>query len=250
MQLNTLIPSVPVEITKVLEEEYGELESRFARRDWGPAELDGGRLAEGLLRYLEWKGAGTFTAIGKKLDRQRIVNQVENNASIPQGVRFHVLRCAELLLDVRNNRDVGHLGADIDVNEMDSRLVKRLASWSLAEIVREESKATPEESQAVVDRLSARSLSLVEEIGGELIVVATDLETEDRAMVGLYQKFPHPWEIGALRKAVNYQNSTRFRKLLEARETQGLVHLAEDKVYLTRKGAAWVDKNIDLELKI
>jgi len=250
MKLNAIIPDVPNIIAQALEDEYRELESRFAKRDWGPAELNGGRFAEALLRYLEWKGSRSFTPIGTELKRSSLVSAVKNNSAIPEGLRFHALGCAELLLDIRNKRDVGHLGANIDVNEMDSRLVKRLASWALAEIVRVESQVSPDEGQAIVDRLSARSLSLVEEVGGDLIVVATDLKTEQRTLVGLYQSFPHPWNIAALREAVSYKNRSRFRDILADHVSSGLVHLKGNNVYLTRKGAAWVDKNIDLELKI
>ena len=46
---------LPAQIVKALENEYGKMESRFARRDWAPAELSGGRFAEALFRYMEWK---------------------------------------------------------------------------------------------------------------------------------------------------------------------------------------------------
>lgn len=250
MRLKNLIPSVPDEISQAIEREHTNLESRFAKRDWGPAEMDGGRLAEALLRYLEWKSTGAFTPIGTQLQRKSIENLVENDSRLPDGLRFHVLGCTSLLLDVRNKRDVGHLGDGIEVNEMDSRLVKRLAAWSLSEIIREEARLTPEEAQAAVDRLSARNLSLVEEVGGELVVLSTHLDAIYQAMVVLYQKYPHPCPIDELRATINYKHSTRFLRLLEEKASEALVHIKNQEAYLTSKGVAWMDKNLDLSVKI
>lgn len=250
MKLSQFLLGVPLEIIEALEKEFSKLESRFARRDWGPAELDGGRFAEAILRYLEWKSTKVYTPIGKQLARLDIIREIENNSSIADGVRFHVRRCAELLLDVRNKRDVGHLGNEVDVNEMDSRLVKRLASWSLAEIIREEGHLSPVESQNVVDKLSTKSLSLIEEIGGELVVVATNLSATEQALVALYEKAPSPINIGVLQKSTKYRNSTNFKVLMARESSKGIVHIIKDEVQLTNKGVAWVEKHVDLALKI
>ena len=51
----------------------------------------------------------------------------------------------------------------------------RLAAWTLSEILREESGMSPSEIQAAIDRLSTKNLPLVEEVGGDLVVVATAL---------------------------------------------------------------------------
>lgn len=250
MELQTLIPSVPSDITDAMEREYVDLESRFARGDWGPAELDGGRFAEAVLRYLEWKRSGHFTPIADQLDRTTIVNSITNDASLPEGLRFHVRRCAELLLDVRNKRYVAHLGNDVDVNEMDAHLVFRLTSWSLSEIIREESNSGADEVQKMVDRLSVKHLPLVEEVAGELIVVATNLTALDRSMLALYRTFPEALDFGKLRTAVKYENPTRFRGLIKRLAKEALVHVKGDDVYLTRKGVRWVEQNIDFSLRI
>jgi len=249
--LSNALPSIPNDIVDALETEFRNLESRFARRDWGPAELNGGRFAEAVLRFLEWhESGGHYTPIGRQLNRQAILNRVRNNTSLPDGLRFHVSKCAEILMDIRNRRDVAHLGAAINVDEMDAHLIMRIAAWILAEIVREESGLSAQDAQALIDRLSARRLSLVEEVGGDLVVVATNLLAKERALVALYSAYPEPMTINTLRKAVGYQNSTRFRRMLQDEVKAGITHIKGDDVYLTQKGAAWVDRNIDLRLEL
>ena len=249
--LRSILPSIPTDIVHALETEFGELESRFARGDWGPAELNGGRFAEAVLRFLEWRmSGGQYTPIGKQLNREAILNRVRNNASLPEGLRFHVAKSSEILLDVRNTRDVAHLGAVIDVDEMDARLVMRLAAWISAEIVREESGLSARDAQALIDGLSAKRIPLVEEVGGDLVVVATNLGARERALVALYRAFPAPINMNVLRQAVGYQHSKRFRQILGDQAKAGIAHIKHDEVYLTHKGVAWVEKHIDMQLKL
>lgn len=249
--LSAHMPTVPADISDSLQNEYGELESRFARGDWGPAELNGGRYAEAVLRYLEWKRSNSYTPFGKQLDRMGIINGVTNDASLAEGIRFHVRRCADLLLDVRNKRDVAHPGVTIDVREMDSKLVMRLASWSLAEIIREESGLPVSDVQQLVDRLSATQFPLVEEIGGELVVVAKNLTTREQALVALYHAFPDPVPLQHLQRAVKYKRAPRFKQMMQEEDSKGVVHFQDDLVYLTRaRGVPWVEKNIDLQVRL
>jgi hypothetical protein len=240
-----------MDIADALGGEFEELETRFARGDWGPAELNGGRFAEAVFRYLEWRQSGTFTPIGQQIrDRDKTLNRVRDDSALPEGLRFHVRRCTDLLLDVRNKRDVAHLGSVVDVKEMDAKLVIRLASWALAEIIREESGLPADEVQAIVDRLSATHLPLVEEVDGELVVVATHLSATDRALVALYHAYPDPLPIQDLRRAAKYGHATRFRALMDAQAREAYVHVKNDQARLLRKGVAWVEANIDLELSI
>lgn len=240
------LDDVPDEVVEALHSEYVTLESRFARQDWDPARLASGKYAEALLRYLEWKQSGSHTPVGTQINRTTVINQVSNDASLPEGIRFLVRRCADLLLDVRNKRGVAHLGDVVDVEEMDARLCVRLASWSLAEVVREESDLDPEEVQSLIDRLSATHFPLVEEIEGELIVVAKDLTSRKQALVALYHAFPDPMPMAELQAAVKYPRAARFRKMMEQEADKGITHIKGEKVYLTKnRGVPWVEENID-----
>jgi hypothetical protein len=126
----------------------------------------------------------------------------------------------------------------------------RLASWILAEIIREESGLSVQDVQALIDQLTARRLSLVEEVGGDLVVVATDLSATERALVALYNVYPEPMNINTLRKSVGYQHSTRFRQMIHTQAKAGITYIKGDDAYLTQKGVAWVDRNIDMQLKL
>jgi len=249
--LNSALSGVPLEISDALGKEYQNIESRFIRRDWSPAELNGGRFAEAVLRYLEWKQSGVkYTPIGSQLNRQNVINIISHDPKIPDGLRFHVLTCAELLLDIRNKRDVAHLGKQVDVREMDSRLVLRLAKWTLAEIIREEASLLPKEIQQLIDNLSVKEIPLIEEIDGDILVVGKHLLAIEQALAVLYHSYPGSVEIKMLCQAVRYKNSARFRSLLEEKANDRIVLIKGDKVFLTSYGSGWVEKYINMQLKI
>jgi hypothetical protein len=60
------------------------------------------------------------------------------------------------LYDIRNNRGVGHSGADVDPNHMDATFVLYASKWLVAELVRLLHTLTTEEAAAVVDALVER----------------------------------------------------------------------------------------------
>ncbi len=250
--LKSLLGAIPPDIVDAMENEFTALDSRFSRHDWEPAELNGARFAEAIFRYLEWKqSGGTYTPIGIQLNRQIISNRVSNDINLPEGLRFHTLKCTELLLDIRNKRNVAHLGNTINVYEMDSRLVMRLAKWVLSEIIRVEASASPKEIQEAIDRFSVKEIPVVEEIDGDLVVVGTHLKAVDRALIALYHSYPEPIGISTLREVIKYKNATRFRsEILGERIQEGIIHLKGDNIYLTCKGCAWVEKYISMHLEI
>lgn len=248
INLQNALITLPAELAETIEEEYIELVKRFSRNDWGPTQMNGGRFGEAILRYIEFKNTGTYTKIGIQLNRLSIVNQAKNNTNLSDSIRFHIPNCTDILMDIRNKRDVAHLGKKINVHEMDSILIFRVASWVLSEIIRLESAISTNRIQELIDSLSKKQIPLVEEIGGDLLVVGTHLKAIDRALIALYYK--NPADIASLQKSTQYKHSSRFLSLLEDKQTEGIVYIKNNAVYLTNKGSAWVETNIDMSLTI
>jgi hypothetical protein len=241
MNIATALSGLPPELARGLEHEMAGLFQRFARGDWSPSELNGARLAEVALRYVEWKRTSHFTPFNRQLGRKAICAEALQDTSQDDSVRMHIPHAAELVMDIRNKRDVAHLATVVDVNEMDSQVVLRLASWIVAEIVRLEAGLGHKEIQALIDSLTVKSIPLVEVFDGDAIVVAPHLSATERALVGLYHSYPDPCAVSSLRASVKYANATRFRILLEALEKKGFVHIKADQAYLTRLGVDAVE---------
>ena len=249
-QVRTLLGPLPSELVDVLLDEFEELRRRFLLRDWGPSELNGGRFAEGVLRVLEWMMDQRYTPLGKQLNREKIKNRAKDNTSLRDGFRFQVRVCTDLLLDVRNKRDVGHLGTDIDVNRMDSELVLRLCSWILAEMVREFGGSDPETAQSLIDKISVEQVPWIEEVDGDLLILATELQADDRTLLALHHAHPSSVPITDLRARVRYSNSTDFRKKVLAKLQKPLfIHVKNGAATITTKGVREIEKKmVDLRV--
>jgi len=251
--LTSALGVVPSDIVNAIAKEYTELESRFSRHDWTPGELNSGRFAEAILRYLEWKesGGSKFTSFGTQVNRQAIVNRVSVNTNVPEGLRFLALKCTELLLDIRNKRDVAHPVNIVNVDEMDSRLALRLANWVLSEIIRVEATLSTKDIQEIIDELSVKEISLIDEIDGDIVFIGLHLKMIERVLVVLYHTFPKSIDISKLRQIVKYGNSTRFRdEIVNGLVKDGKAYLKNDNVFITSKGIAWLEKYVDFQMKV
>jgi hypothetical protein len=249
MELASILPEIPSQITESLDAEFKELSSRFYRSDWRPSELNAARFSEALVRYLEWKDKLTFTPKGTQLDRQGILNSVNQNATLADSIRFQLRAMADLLLEFRNKRDVAHLGAEINVNEMDSRLLMRMVSWCLAEIVRLESGLDASDIQKIVDDLSAKEIPVIQEIAGRQIVLNPALSSVEQSLLLLYQAHPESLTIQAIKRDIKYGNITRLKNYLKNLENRtAQVHFSGDEIHITAVGIAWVEENIEFNL--
>src|SRR3989344_8508786 len=98
---------LPIDLVQSLELEFQKLHQEYFLGHWEPSQLDGGRFAEAVFRILEYKDKGNFTQVGTQLKILKIIPSVENSTSLPESLRFHVLKLAELIFDFRNKRNVG-----------------------------------------------------------------------------------------------------------------------------------------------
>jgi hypothetical protein len=57
------------------------------------------------------------------------------------------------LYDVRNNRNVGHVGGDVDPNHMDAVAVLSMSNWIMGELVRVFHNLATAEAQQLADAL-------------------------------------------------------------------------------------------------
>lgn len=251
--LTSAFGAIPIDIVNAITKEYTELESRFSRHDWAPGELNGGRFAEAVLRYLEWKesGGSSFTPFGTQINRSSIIHRISSNPNMPDGLRFLVPKCSELLLEIRNKRDVAHPVNIVNVDEMDSRLALRLVNWVLSEIIRVEASLSTKDIQEIIDGLSVKEISLIDDIDGDIVFVGTHLKAIDRVLVALYYEFPNSIKLTKLRQIVKYSHSTKFRdEVVNVLAKDGKAYLKDENVFITSKGIAWLEKHIDLQLKI
>lgn len=71
---------------------------------------------------------------------------------MPRSFQILIPRLLPALYEIRNNRNVGHVGGDVDPNFMDSTAVLGTANWIMAELVRVFHSVSTPEAQAIAWR--------------------------------------------------------------------------------------------------
>jgi len=247
--LNQHLNSLPDGVINALQSEFQKLHEQYFLGRWEPSQLDGGRFAEAVLRVVEYKDKSVFTPIGTRLNRQAIVSSAEQNTALADSLRFQIPRLAGLILDFRNNRNVGHLGA-IDVNGMDSTFVLHAANWIVAELIRLETQMHPEDAQEEIKKIIERKVPIIEEIGGRLKCLNPTLDVKEKVLVFCYQKYPEAITLDDLFDWTEYTNKGVLRRKLIELNKDGRVDFRDNSVRLTKRGLIWVEKNISFELEI
>lgn len=157
---------LPATLRKDLLDAFNEIVKNYREHRWEPSELNGGKLCEAVYTIcVGWLDGGKYPARAKKprnlpqacWDLEKTYAQVPDSRS----ARILVPRMLMGLYDIRNNRGVGHAGAEVDPNKMDATAVLYIAKWLVAELVRLLHTLTTDEATAIVDGLIEREVSWV-----------------------------------------------------------------------------------------
>jgi hypothetical protein len=246
---STLIASLqtalPKDVLIELLKEYKQIKQHFYLAKFLPSELNGGRFAECVLRLLEHVETGNHTPFGTQLDTEKIINRIGNNTNFPNTVRFFLPRLCRVILDVRNKRDVAHVGGEVSPNYSDSLFVVHSADWILTEIVRHYHSCSIQQAADIVKTINEIKIPIVEEINGFVRVLDTSLNADKKVLVILYHKQSNTVSEQDLRTWIEYKNPTHFRdKILLPLHREALIHYEKGSCILTKKGILFVEKNI------
>jgi len=243
VKLDKHLASLPSELSEALERTFSAAIDHFLKQEWDDAQVDGGRFAEAVLRYLQWRQKGSFTPIDgrSKPHRKSTINKVTQDSELPDSLRTQVAQSVELIMDFRNNRNSAHLG-DIDANRLDAITVIQLVQWIMGEIVRLETQATPAEVQLLIDDLAQPYVPLVQYVEDTPTVLDPEMEAADKALVLLYEAGGSS-TVARLREWAEYANSSRWRKsVLAGLAKEKMIQVRSDNVHLLHPGHARAQK--------
>ena len=129
-----LAAGIPADLVNEVIKAYEETKTRFHRQDYRPSSVEGARFSEAVFRILQWAATGTYTPIGTTLPGvPGLVTQLQNATGVDDTVRIHIPRTLQAVYDIRNRRNVAHLG-NIAIGLQDSGLVVHILDLSLIHI--------------------------------------------------------------------------------------------------------------------
>jgi len=248
--LDTYLRPIPATLQSALLTAYSEIQRNYRERRWEPAELNGGKMCEVVYTILKGHADGSYPAtVQKPRNLLQACQELERhpNSTLSRSFRIQIPRLLIALYEMRNNRNVGHIGGDIDPNHMDATLVLHISRWLMAELIRHFHSVDLETASKVVDDLCDRILPLVWEINGKRRVLRDDLTAEQESLIVLYSASHRRMPVDELLDSVEYKNATRFRnELLGRLHKKRFVEFDKDRdsVVLSPTGIAFVEKTI------
>lgn len=240
---------VPDGLRKPLLEEFNKLARHYRESRWEPAELNGGKLCEIVYSILKGYVDGKFPASpAKPKNMVAACTALEQATTFPRSVRIQIPRILVALYEIRNNRNVGHVGADVDPNHMDATVVYSMIKWIMSELVRIFHSVSPEEATSVVEALTERDVPLLWRVGEITRVLGAGLSAKDKMLVLIYGS-SGAVAVKDILQSIEYGNASRFRaNVLKAAHKANLIHFdaKSDTVTLSPVGARYVEASIPL----
>ena len=237
-----LLSGIPAALRDPLIAEYKGLTAEYAKGAWKHASLDGGRFCEVVYTILEGALTGGAYASTPKKPRDFVgaCRALESKAPVAVGdhsLRVLIPRVLPGVYDVRNNRNVGHVGGDVVANEMDADFVRDAATWVLCELVRVFHGVDTKEAQTAVDALTERRHPLVWEYDGFRRVLDPELSGPDQALLLLHASTG--WtKVKDLQEEVRYARNFRGQVIARLVKQALIIHdESQDRVVITPRGS-------------
>lgn len=148
---------------------------------------------------------------------------------------------------MRGKRGIGHIGGDVDANQIDLKSAVQLSDWIICEIIRIYHKLSLEEAQAIVDSVQSRLVPEVWEVGGKKRVLQPGLSYKEKALLLMYSEPDQGVLMEDLFEWTEHSNKSGFRKhVLRPLHGDKLIEYDETSeiVYLSPIGNAEVEANI------
>jgi hypothetical protein len=195
---------------------FNELVKNYREHRWEPSELNGGKLCEAVFTIVKgWLDGGQYPLRAKKPQQfpqtcfqlEKAYQHVPNSRS----ARILIPRMMIGLYDIRNNRGVGHAGAEVDPNPMDATVVLYTAKWLMAELVRLLHTLSVDEATAIVDSLIDREIAWVWTHGDKKRLLRTGMTWKQQTLLLLLTQSGDVAEAELIRW-LEHPNMANFRK--------------------------------------
>ena len=162
--LEQALSSIPSPLRKRLIKTYVDVKNRLLEAQFDAIGVRVGKLAEILLRVLQHLLTGIYTPLSSNLGNFKRECELLENApttSGPEGLRIIMPRALSFMYTLRNKRDFGHAGGEVEANSIDAGTASRLADWCICELVRVSRNIPLEEAQLLCDAITERQLPKV-----------------------------------------------------------------------------------------
>lgn len=188
-ELETALGAIDKKIRVQIIKTYLKLRAAYVSGEYDAAGLRAGVCSEAIVRFLQNELTGTFTPFGKKL--QNFADLCRGFEKTPkdkgnESLRILIPRCLLFIYTLRNKRGIGHIGGEIEANEIDAATAVRVADWCVSELIRIYHKLPLEEAQSIIDAIAVRQIPQIWNVAGKNRVLDPTLKYSDQTLLLLH----------------------------------------------------------------
>lgn len=250
-ELKKLLGSLPNGLRTPLIKEYKDLTQNYMEHRWEPAELSAGKICEIVYSIIKGHVDGNYPdSPSKPRNMVNACRQLETEASLPRSFQILIPRMLPALYEIRNNRGVGHVGSEVDANNVDATLMLSMVSWIMAELVRVFHTGSLEEAQDAINALAERKTPLVWDNKSIKKVLSPGMNLKDQILL-LSASTDKDVSVSDLMEWTESTNKVYYKKILKLLHKDKLIHFseAEAKITLLPSGSNKVSKIVELHAK-
>jgi hypothetical protein len=243
----SLAAEAPGPLVEALLDAYAELKDNFNFEKFRPSELEGGRFAEAAIRIVQHLATGSHDPLGKSLPSfDKIVGALEKvpSATAHDSLRIHIPRALWAVYGVRNRRDVGHIGGDVNPNRADAYFVVALCDWVLAELIRLTFRCSLVEAQGMVDNLVERRVPIIQDFDGFQKILRTDLAIPERILALAYRSGANGVAIEDLQKWLKPAKPGPVGVAVLRLDRKAFLHRNGSRCFITASGIRHVEEHM------
>lgn len=238
------LSAIPAGLRDPLISEYQSIVQNFLEHRWLPSELSGGRFSEIVYTILDGYVKKSYAAAPVKPPRfVDACRKLESNTQgqVPRSFQILIPRILPALYEIRNNRNVGHVGGDVDPNHMDSVAVLSMCNWVMAELVRVFHGLTVAEAQKVVDLLAEVRIPVIWSDGNVKRVLRPELKLQEQLLLLVAASVPDV-SSKELVDWIEHENTAYVMRTIRSLHLKRLLEFSEstDRVKILPPGAKFV----------
>ena len=233
---NVLATAYPSELVDSMLTSYENALAEYKKEHWQYFGNEIGQFVEVARRMIEYQLDNRYTPLADKLANfnERILTAWENyDSKFSEVYRIVIPRCLYSMYCLRNKRGMIHK-SHIDPNRMDASVLLSNTKWVLAEIFRQVSTMSFEETEEIVNSIMCKESSIIWDTGNGLRILDTKMSCKNKVLCLLYMK--NGQLDTDLQKSTEYKNTTEFKRVLRTLHKEKLIEYADSKCILSPTG--------------
>ena len=245
--LDFYLENIPAIFRNRIIKEYLNIKSRFRKGDFDSSGLSCGKFCEQNLRFLQHVLTGThigFTDEIKNFQSEIAKLEKVDKSKGNDSLRIIIPRALAFLYTLRNKRNIGHSGGEVEANQIDSSTIGRISDWIICELIRMFHDKSLEEAQRIVDFISSREIPVIWEVNGKKRVLKNNSSAKEKVMLLTYSQEEQGVFFEDLVSWVEYQNKADFKsKVLNPLHREGMIEFDKElnMIFLSPKGSKKVE---------